>query len=810
MLNSFFRGLLGTEESPSKVLEVRSDNYISRPIRYREDSILLYGPKIPSDGKNNKDKYYEIVLQKPFTESLHQMYSLYRSENPEVSEERFIVFKDKIPLYIKITKECTVASLQKICDTLSENKSWTIAHLVAHFGLYELFNEPDVQKHINDVDPTTGATPLMVAIKTGNVRMVQSLISLKCTLDTVDTDGNTVYHYASASNKEIINIIASRNTSSLNVYNRQGYTPLHVACLADAPDCVRALLLAGADVNLSTNSRTTSTLPGIVGDIVNVNQPKLYQQDMKRGGTPLHWAISREVIEALADKNCDINSINFDGRTALHIHVLRGRLECAMALLSRGAEHSVGDNEGNTPLHLAVKQMNITIVKALIVFGADLEARNNAGYTPRHTVPTDMSNGTFDKILYVLHAVGAERCSSDTPGCGPSCSSRGEYNGVPPPPVAQGSAREMINDMLTAATMAKAAAMDAEQKQGRLLCLDGGGIKGLVLVQLLLNLEAAVGVPIIQCFDWVAGTSTGGILALALASGKSLRQCQRLYFRMKEHAFVGMRPYPSEALEAILQDCLGTDRVMADIEHPKLMILALLADRKPVDLHIFRNYQSAQDILDEYNGTISPRGEAGDAAGALGRAPPPAQQLQWQAARATGAAPSYFRASGRYLDGGLMGNNPTLDALTELAELRLALEGTGQMEAAKKTYLKVVVSCGTGMPPVTKLKDIDVFKPESLWDTARLALGLTAIGSLLVDQATQADGRVVERARAWCAALGAPYYRFSPRLARDVAMDERADECLVAALWDAQAYMRDHRDRVRELAHLLRDDNKKK
>lgn len=50
----------------------------------------------------------------------------------------------------------------------------------------------------------------------------------------------------------------------------------------------------------------------------------------------------------------------------------------------------------------------------------------------------------------------------------------------------------------------------------------------------------------------------------------------------------------------------------------------------------------------------------------------------------------------RFLDGGLMGNNPTLDALTELAELRLALEGTGQHEKAKNTYLKVVVSCGTG------------------------------------------------------------------------------------------------------------------
>jgi hypothetical protein len=31
-------------------------------------------------------------------------------------------------------------------------------------------------------------------------------------------------------------------------------------------------------------------------------------------------------------------------------------------------------------------------------------------------------------------------------------------------------------------------------------------------------------------------------------------------------------------------------------------------------------------------------------------------------------------------------------------------------------------------------KEIDVFRPESLWDTARLAIGVSALGALLVDQ----------------------------------------------------------------------------
>jgi calcium-independent phospholipase A2 len=96
---------------------------------------------------------------------------------------------------------------------------------------------------------------------------------------------------------------------------------------------------------------------------------------MKFGGTPLHWSRSRVVIETLISMGCDINSRNFDGRTALHIMILRNRLECVVALLSHEADMNIGDCEGNTPLHLAVTLSNIAVVQALIVFGADLSYR---------------------------------------------------------------------------------------------------------------------------------------------------------------------------------------------------------------------------------------------------------------------------------------------------------------------------------------------------------------------------------------------------------------------------------------------------
>jgi patatin-like phospholipase/acyl hydrolase len=56
---------------------------------------------------------------------------------------------------------------------------------------------------------------------------------------------------------------------------------------------------------------------------------------------------------------------------------------------------------------------------------------------------------------------------------------------------------------------------------GRILCLDGGGIRGLILIQMLEALETILGGPVIKHFDWISGTSTGGILALALCCGKA-------------------------------------------------------------------------------------------------------------------------------------------------------------------------------------------------------------------------------------------------------------------------------------------------
>lgn len=687
---------------------------------------------------------------------------------------------------------CNVGKIQKLCDTLTEHPTWTLAHLAAYFALHDAFTHAIVNSQLNSGDSETGISPLQVAVQTNNLRTVEMLIAAKSSLEHLDHNANTVYHYAATSTKEIILALGSGLPNSLNSRNSNGHTPMHVACLNDKPECVKALLLIGADVNIPASEGQPSS-PGYVGDFLHNKPNVLHAEDMKFGGTPLHWSRSREVITALIDTNCDIDALNFDGRTALHVMVMRKRLPCVVALLSHMASVNIVDNDGNTPLHVAVEAENSVIVQALIGFGADIDARNWKAETARHKANVDTTEG--NKIIYLLHAVGAQRCPPEMTNCHLGCKHGENYTGIAPSEPSHYVPRTILDQMLHVSGMEKMAEHENRKriKGGRLLCLDGGGIRGLVLIQTLLEIESVLHKPVVHCFDWIAGTSTGGILALGLAAGKSLRECQALYFRIKENAFVGSRPYNSEGLEKVLKECLGAETVMSDIQRPKIMITGVLADRKPVDLHLFRNYESPSIILKlpesaMFKPTLSPR-----------------EQLLWKAARATGAAPSYFRAFGRFLDGGLIANNPTLDAMTEIHEYNLALKATNREKEV--IPLSLVVSLGTGLIPTTfTLNEIDVFRPDSLWDTAKLAFGISALGTLLVDQATSSDGRVVDRARTWCSMIGVPYYRFNPHLSTEVAMDEKSDEILVNMIWNAKAFMYANRDVVQELATIIDRD----
>ena len=58
----------------------------------------------------------------------------------------------------------------------------------------------------------------------------------------------------------------------------------------------------------------------------------------------------------------------------------------------------------------------------------------------------------------------------------------------------------------------------------RILFLDGGGIRGLIQIEVMSIIEQRTGRTITELFDWIVGTSTGGIVALGLVYGKASKE----------------------------------------------------------------------------------------------------------------------------------------------------------------------------------------------------------------------------------------------------------------------------------------------
>lgn len=490
-----------------------------------------------------------------------------------------------------------------------------------------------------------------------------------------------------------------------------------------------------------------------------------------------------DVTRILERKKYDVNALNEEKVTALHAMAAKEDKELLISILSAGAELEIQDGDGNTPLHVAAGKNSVSVTQALLGFWAEVNARNNNGDTPRHLAAISEAKKK-DRILYVLHAVGAERCESGKAGCNDGCSYEGNHNGTPPPVPLADQVRSII-DFYPEAELRK-----ESNKGGRVLCLDGGGIKGVVLIGQLMALEKLTGRQPLDCFDWIAGTSTGGILASALAAGKPLRELLNVYFLIKDRVFGLTRPFSDKELVVILKDILGPDTVMSDLQTCKLLITGTLCDKSPVKLHLFRNYPAPSTL-------VAPDAAPSD------RDPPLADhagQVIWHAARSSGAAPTYFEKFDRYMDGGLVANNPTLDTLTEIHERNLALKRTGQEDQI--TDLSVVVSLGCGMAPVEDL-DVDIVWPDDPLEFANNVLGIVKILNILSNQTTNPDNSVVDRARAWCSMINVPYYRFSPTLHQNVDLATKDDKVLSTVIWETRAYMYQHYEQAKACARHL-------
>lgn len=214
----------------------------------------------------------------------------------------------------------------------------------------------------------------------------------------------------------------------------------------------------------------------------------------------------------------------------------------------------------------------------------------------------------------------------------------------------------------------------------QILSLVGGGIRGAYTASLLCELEHKLGRRVAECFDLIAGTSTGGIIAAGLAAGLSAADLKDFYVRYGQRIF-SPRPkyqakgymraffptvnyifkkrtgqaldtllrarYCPEQLEASFVEGFG-DRTIGSIDFTRLIVPTVNLSRGTT--HVFRTPHLPKGVHDQ-------------------------QVKVKDLLVAATAAPTYFPHKvlddgNSYADGGLWAANPAILAFCEAMRIR--------------------------------------------------------------------------------------------------------------------------------------------
>ena len=149
----------------------------------------------------------------------------------------------------------------------------------------------------------------------------------------------------------------------------------------------------------------------------------------------------------------------------------------------------------------------------------------------------------------------------------------------------------------------------------KLLACDGGGIRGIISVEVLARIESELrkssGNPklvLADYFDYVAGTSTGAIIATLIALGYSVDETRDFYLRSGAEMFHKARlwerfrtKFESDKLSEMLRDVIGEDTTFGS-EKLRTLLMMVLRNATTDSPWPLTNNPAAK-----YNDTSSPR-----------------------------------------------------------------------------------------------------------------------------------------------------------------------------------------------------------
>jgi patatin-like phospholipase/acyl hydrolase len=208
-----------------------------------------------------------------------------------------------------------------------------------------------------------------------------------------------------------------------------------------------------------------------------------------------------------------------------------------------------------------------------------------------------------------------------------------------------------------------------ERTRAAAVTLDGGGVRGIATIMVLIAIRNIIKKPIVQCVDMIAGTSTGGITAAQLCAGITEESLVNNYIPQAQKIF----PQPDfiEKLIHMVVSCCY-------LRYPKYSSTGRyeLADKTFGNLPM---KDSLTDLLITTNDLVTQKPLIYTNYGTP-------HELFSTAVKATTAAPTYFAPYKHKIDGGMSLNNPAEIAYDELrkrvshgATIKIFSIGTGNL-----------------------------------------------------------------------------------------------------------------------------------
>ena len=214
-----------------------------------------------------------------------------------------------------------------------------------------------------------GTSPLVDAVKRGDVAAARQLARNKAAVNAAEADGTTALHWAVQSNNLELVTLLVRAGANVKTPNRYGVPPITLAAMNGGAAVVGALLEGGADANTVTTAGEPVLLTAArTGDLATVQTllkrgAQVNAKEQWFGETAMMWAASEnhaDVVKALAAAGGEVNGRS----TVLDTPVLE--------FPRSGGPNSPFPRGGWTPLMFAARQGSTEAALALAEAGANL------------------------------------------------------------------------------------------------------------------------------------------------------------------------------------------------------------------------------------------------------------------------------------------------------------------------------------------------------------------------------------------------------------------------------------------------------